>query len=369
MSMLRLDEPSRLGDIFPVNWISVGDEAAQATSILPMEYWNAPPQTGFLGVFLSENEHDGLDWENDFAASLYIDGSFRSGLGDYISAQKAFNPYKDSVQSVLSGAKLNTVFSCLGRAFPSGITPSMARASKEEGAVTIGVMSIPHRDEGRKHFLQSRYAVDETRSNVDALCLMPLDVIYQHLSSTGILENLGNSVNLLFTRVMRGIVDLASRPGFRSPDIEEIVSFFRGAGDVLIGYSEIAREPGGTFNAIRRAMEHPIDSMRRFEGAEQILVSICPGEAGIEPDAYFKIGHFCREFLGHDTDVIIGNFKSNISGENPWIAIYGRHIHERRQDGFDFPVSDPPPEKAPPGLPAYYRTFFSRSQKAMNHEF
>lgn len=360
MTKLLMDDTEVTSAVHPVNWISIGDDAFQATSCLPKEYWEHGKKAGFLGVDRAENGYEGLDFLPGGNAALYLPVPTRSY--DTIFAENALFQYTNQLTDLLEGTRLNALLSFLGKSFPSGVTPGLARLSQQQGAVTVAVVSLPHPDEGRKHVLQSEFALKETQSNVDATCSLSLESMCDDQSPGLSVTELEFRIYSLFNRAMRGIVDLTTFPGFRAPQIDDVVSFFRGAGEILYGYSSIKPGAKGALDAITHALRNPYDDRRSFEGADEVLVSVCLGSEGLDQNCYRSIGRYCRNLLGSSTEVRVGCFQSVLTSEEPWVAVYGRGAREVRLSGFEYPLSQPPhPAKAPARLPAYYRKFYGQS--------
>ncbi|MBN1354715.1 hypothetical protein JXA40_00430 [bacterium] len=354
---LMFDESTR-GEVgFPVNWIPVGRDAQEGTSSLSMDYWRLSDKTGYVNVDVAPSiECAGMDWLDNGGIGIQI----APGVSDLVRIRHSLAPYVDSLHDIFDGAKLNAVHSFLGKTFPSGITPAIVQESMNKGAVTIAVLSVPYKAEGRKNLEQSRYALSEIRHIADATCIIPLDRLTEYLSGSVTLSMMKKTVHNVFNRCVRGILDLACYPGFYAPDSDEIVDFFKSAENVLFGYTNLIGNRERSIDAIRFALNHPMDPIRKFGEAEQILVSICEGTPNIDSDFYLSIKDICQNFLGAGIDIIVGSFESNLPKEEPWMAIYGRGIGEKRNDGFDFPEFRLDPEKAPPKLPAYYRKHYGQ---------
>jgi|GEM_PF-3644199 len=360
MTKLFMDETEVVSAVHPVNWISVGDDAFQATTCLPKEYWDQADKAGFLGIDRAESGYEGLDVLPGGNAALYLPVPSRNY--DTILAENALSQYINQLTDLLEGTRLNALLAFLGKSFPSGITPSLARLSQQQGAVTVAVVSLPHPDEGRKHVLQSEFALKETQSNVDATCTLSLETMCDDQPQGISMTELENRIYILFNRAMRGIVDLTTFPGFRAPLVDDVVGFFRGAGEILYGHSTIKQGSKGTLEAITHALRNPYDDRRSFEGADEVLVSVCLGSEELEQTCYRSIGRYCRNLLGNSTEVRVGCFRSVLATEEPWIAVYGRGAREVRLSGFEYPLSQPPhPAKSPARLPAYYRKFYGQS--------
>jgi hypothetical protein len=356
-SMLMFDESPGDESTYPVNWIPVGKDAWETASSLSMDYWKSADKTGYVGVELAQTaDCAGMDWLPNGGVGLQI----APGMRDIVNLKHSLAPYVDSIHDVLEGAKINAIHSFLGKTFPSGITPAMVQESMNRGAVTVAVVSTPFGYEGRKHAEQSRYALNEIKEIADATCIIPLDNLAEYLKHCANLSMMKKSVYSVFNRCIRGILDLACYPGFYAPDGDEIVEFFKSAANVLFGYTPLVGDRETNADAIRFALQHPMDPILKFDEAEQLLVSVCEGEPNINPDFYKDIGTIVKTFLGTDVDVVVGSFESNFPMEEPWMGIYGRGIGEKRNDGFDFPEFRLEEEKAPPRLPAYYRRHYGQ---------
>ena len=356
--MLMIDENTNLGSNYPINIITVGSEAERSLELLPADYWKNTQDTGYIGVNLTKSGSmdGGIDILPHGGASLNI----ARQVNDVISAQNAVAPYVQTVNELLENTRLNLVLSFLGDAFPSGVSPAIAAASTNQGAITVAVMALPRKSEGRKHHLYAQYTQNELKSAVDAKCFIPLDILCDYLAPHVMVTMLEESVQQVFSRAVRGIVDLASCPGFRSPSKDEIEDFFRFAGKILFSYTPLNGSLENNVTSIRKALKNPIDLSRRFEDAEEVLVSVCLGNGKIDMDLFLNLDNICQEVLGRDINILVGNFKSKVHHEEPWISFYGRGIRDKANDGFDFVEHRKESESTAPALPAYYRKFFGR---------
>ncbi|MBN1552972.1 hypothetical protein JW979_15970 [bacterium] len=356
--MLMMEEANQVRSDYEVNWLAVGNEAVKASSAFSTEYWGNVPRTGFLGVArASQPDEDGFNWLANGYASLQLVPE----ASDVVNTSRALIPYKDSVHEVLINTKLNAVMAFLGDSFPSGVAPGIVQASMDAGAVTIAVVSQPREDEGRKHFTHAKYAFNEIKPSADAMCVLPLDMLCRYLSSSVVISMIEKAIYTVFANAVRGILDLSEYGGFGSPNKEEIIQFFKLADNVLFGYAKLDGDAKHNAEAIRTALKNPFDRVRKFDEAEQILVSVCMGTQNIDMDFYLEIGRICKSVLGSSADVIVGSFESKLAIEDPWVAIYGRGLKDRRNDGFDYPDARIDPEKAAPKLPAYYRQHFKQT--------
>lgn len=354
----------------PYNVFILGSDANHMKQMLPVEYWDDRDGVGSVTVLPSFDGESGIVVEDELTASVYVD----SGCGcgdpqDLVSVKNTMGVYRDSLQEMVQGSLINMICATLGDSFPSGVAPVVSQASAQTGAVTVGLLVLPHPDEGFKFMHHSKWSLEYTRPNLDSLIMLPMENIYNLLAGSTMTQNMGEKITQLMTRIMRGVMDIMTTPGFReNRRQEDIAGFFRGAGEILVSCQEIEYGPNGPYEAIHRCIKEPFHTLRRFEGAQKVLVSVCCGEAGLPMEEYLRIGQFCRNELGSETDVVVAPFPTWQRGEKPFVVVYGRDLIEKRRDGFDYPVAEMPPEKAPPRLPAYYRKYYGASRSVLSHD-
>ncbi|MBN1296810.1 hypothetical protein JXA80_08505 [bacterium] len=352
------------------NVFVIGMDAYHVQSSLTSAYWSSRKALGLISVLPAQDGEDGIEVTGANSAVIHVQ-SVTGGHEphDLVSVRNSMKQYRDAVQEMVQGAQVNILCATLGDSFSSGITPVVSQVSAQSGAVTVGLLALPHPDDGHKYMHHSKWALEYTRPNLDALIMLPMEIIYNVFSGSTMTQNMGERISEMISQVLRGITDAMIMPGFRTcsrPD--DIAGFFRGAGEILVGCQAIEYGPNGPCDAIHRCIHHPFHALRRFEGAQKVLVSVCCGEAGLPMEEYLRIGQFCRNELGNETDVLVGPFPSDRRGEKPFVVVFGRDLIEKRRDGFDYPVAELPPEKAPPRLPAYYRKYYGASRSVMGHD-
>lgn len=354
----------------PFNVFIVGSDAYHVQAGLSSAYWDARKSLGLITLLPSYNGEDGIEVQSENAATVHVRGSEGEGdPRDLVSVRNSMNQYRDVLQEMVQGAHVNIICATLGDSFASGVTPVISQLSAQTGAVTIGLLALPHPDEGVKFVHHSKWSLEYTRPSLDALIMLPMDIIYNVFSGSTMTHTMGERITQMMSRVLRGICDIMVLPGFKScPRPEDVAGFFRGAGEILVSCQEVDYVPNGPYDAIHRCIQHPFHALRRYEGAQKVLVSVCCGEAGLPMEEYLRIGQYCRHELGNETDVVVGPFSSDRRGEKAFVVVYGRDIIEKRRDGFDYPVAELPPEKAPPRLPAYYRKYYGTARSVLSHD-
>lgn len=357
-------------DTFRHNVFLISDSMCTIFQNLPSSVWNSRSGIGVFSLVEGYHDSSGISILSENQVKIAVSARSNSdGPRDLIEVKNALSHYLETLQDMIYSAEVNIIVSSLGDAFSAGVTPEIAQLSSRTGAVTIGVLTLPHPDEGNKYLQHSRFALEYTRSHLDAMIILPMESIYKVVAPSTMTQHIGEKISLMISRIARGVVDGMKSSGFH--DIrrsDDIAAFFHGAGELLISYQEIDHVPNGPYHAIHRCLQEPFHALRRFEGAQKLFVSVCYGESGLPVEEYLRIGQFCRNELGHETDILVRPFSSSVRGETPFIVVFGRDIIERRSDGFDFPYAEVPPEKAPSRLPAYYRKYYGTKRRAISHD-
>lgn len=352
------------------NIFIIGDMMSAIFLDRGFSYWDASSGIGVFTLNTGSLEESGLSILNENHIEIRLStGSEEDGSRDLISIKNALKRYHESLLEMTYHSRVNIIIAALGESLSAGITPEIAVISGQSRAITIGILVLPHPDDGNRAIQFSRFALENIRPHLDAMILLPMENLFSILASSTTTSHIGEKISTMISRITRGVVDGMNSSGFHDVQrYEDLLSFFNGAGELLISYREIERTPNGTFDAIDRCIHEPFHELRRFEGAQKVFISVCNGEAGLPMEDYLRIGQFCRNNLGNTTNTIIKPFHSTIRGEAPFLVVFGRDITERRSDGFDFPYAEIPEQKAPSRLPAYYRKYYGVKRRAISHD-
>lgn len=361
--------PSSQG-AYQQNIFVVGDMMGAIFPSKRSSYWDVRSGIGVFTLNLSSVEESGLSILNENTIEILIStGSEEESIRDLITIKNALKNYHETLLEMIYHSRVNIIMASLGEVFSAAVTPEIAEISSQSRAITIGILVLPHPDDGNRALQHSRFALENIKPHLDAMILLPMENLYNRMASSTTTNHIGQKIATMISRIARGVVDGMNSSGFHDvQQYEDLLSFFNGAGELLISYKEIELTPNGTFDAIDRCIHEPFHPLRRFEGAQKIYISVCNGEAGLLMEDYLRIGQFCRNNLGNATNTIIKPFQSTIRGEAPFIVVFGRDITERRSDGFDYPYAEIPEQKAPSMLPAYYRKYYGAKRRAISHD-
>ena len=155
--------------------------------------------------------------------------------GDPTVGRRAAEEDADRIARAVSGADLVFVTAGLGGGTGSGAAPLVAAKAKEQGALTIAVVTKPFDFEGTKR----RQIADEAAANlltqVDALITVPNDRVSEVVREDASALDAFRSVNDVLLQAVQGIVDLLTAPGLINLDFADVRTIMHDAGPALVG--------------------------------------------------------------------------------------------------------------------------------------
>ena len=288
-------------------------------------------ETGLRGVeFIAINTDAQQLIMSDADVKLDIGRKLTRGLGagaaPEIGRQAALD-HSDEIEEMLRGADMVFVTAGEGGGTGTGGAPIVAKIAKELGALTVGVVTKPFTFEGKRRTSQAEEGIENLRSEVDTLIVIPNDRLLA-ISDRSIsqLEAFKSADQVLLSGV-QGITDLITTPGLINLDFADVKSVMEGAGSALMGIGSARGE-----NRATRAAELAISSPlleASIDGAHGVLLSIAGGsDIGLfelqeaaelvaqsaHPDANIIFGTVIDDALGDEVriTVIAAGFEGGI---------------------------------------------------------
>ncbi|HLO36127.1 MAG TPA: cell division protein FtsZ, partial [Candidatus Deferrimicrobium sp.] len=254
-------------------------------------------------------------------------GGLGSG-GDPEIGRRAAEEDADWIAREIAGADLVFVTAGLGGGTGSGAAPIVAASARDQGALTIAVVTRPFGFEGSQRARVADAAVAELAGNVDALIVVPNDRVGDVLTEDVSLIDAFAAVDDVLLHTVRGIIDLISAPGLINLDFADVRSVMKDAGPALVGLGRGSGERRAT-DAARQAIASPLLEAS-IEGARGILFNIS-GPADLRMREVQAAADEIREHADGDANVIFGASFSESPGEDVLVTLIATGLkgHER----------------------------------------
>lgn len=228
------------------------------------------------------------------------------GLGAGMNPEvgkRAAEETKAEIQDVIKGADLVFIACGMGGGTGTGAAPIVARASKEQGILTVAVVTRPFMFEGANRQRLAESGIKELEKEVDAIVIIPNDRLLAISDKETTFKDAFAMCDEVLRQAVEGITDLITTPGIINVDFADIRAIMFDAGSALMGIGRASGENRAEEAALR-AINSPLLEIS-INGAKGVLFSIAGSEdLGIqEVQTAAKI---ITESIDPDAKVIFG---------------------------------------------------------------
>ncbi|NLK00639.1 MAG: cell division protein FtsZ [Clostridia bacterium] len=209
---------------------------------------------------------------------LQIGTKLTKGLGagaDPEIGKKAAEESKDEIHQHLEGADMVFVTAGMGGGTGTGAAPLVAEIAKELGALTVGVVTRPFTFEGRKRAEQADDGINELKSKVDTLIVIPNDRLLQVVDKQTSITEAFRVADDVLRQGVQGISDLIAVPGLINLDFADVKTIMADTGSALMGIGRASGEKRAV-EAANMAISSPLLETS-IEGAKGVLLNITGG--------------------------------------------------------------------------------------------
>ena len=212
---------------------------------------------------------------SDADIKISLNDASSRGLGagaDPEKGAKAAQDHQSDIEEALKGADMVFVTCGEGGGTGTGASPIVARAAKQQGALTIAVVTKPFSFEGPRREASAKLGIENLRKEVDAIIVIPNDRLLELSDkSIGIVDAFKTADTALLAGV-QGITDLITMNSYIHVDFSDVTTILRGAGTALFGIGSARGEDRAT-QAAEIAISSPLLE-ESIEGAQGALVNI-----------------------------------------------------------------------------------------------
>ena len=200
----------------------------------------------------------------------------KEGLGAGNKPEKARQAAEESINDIKSmlsdGTKMTFITAGMGGGTGTGAAPVIARVSKELDILTVGIVTIPFRFEGKKKINQALDGVDEMAKHVDALLVINNERLRKIYPGLTVLDAFGKADDTLSVAA-KSIAEIITNHGLINLDFNDVKTVLKDGGVAIMstGYGE---GDGRVKLAIQDALNSPLLNDNDIFNSKKILLSI-----------------------------------------------------------------------------------------------
>jgi cell division protein FtsZ len=184
-----------------------------------------------------------------------------------------------TLKSACDGASVVLIIAGLGGGAGSGISPVLARAAKEAGALVLAFVTLPFVCEGNRRQQQAQQSLEQLKSFADGVICLPNQKTFKLIDdNTSVLETFHITGGLLIEGV-RGVWRLLTRPGLIQIHFDDLCALVRDRhSESSFAFVE-ATGAGRSREVVEKLIAHPLlDEGRALAEADAVLVSLMGGK-------------------------------------------------------------------------------------------
>lgn len=238
---------------------------------------------------------------------LQLGEEVTQGLGagaDPAVGARAAEESRAHIAQAISGANILFIAVGMGGGTGTGAAPIVAQLAKEQGILTVAVVTRPFSFEGRRRAQVASAGIEALSKHVDSLITIPNDKLLSVLGKSISLLDAFKAANDVLQGAVQGIADLITRPGLINVDFADVRTVMSEMGMAMMG-SGSASGKDRAREAAQAAISSPLLEDINLSGARGVLVNISGG-FDMSIGEFEIVGDVIRSFTSEDAIVVLG---------------------------------------------------------------
>ena len=184
---------------------------------------------------------------------------------------------RHAIGEALQGAHMVFITAGMGGGTGTGGAAIAAQIAREQGALTVGVVTKPFAFEGKRRRRHAEEGIERLKDSVDTLITIPNQRLLQVASPDLSMIDAFRMADNVLVNAVKGISDIINIPGTVNVDFADVKTVMSSMGMALMGIGE-ANGDNRAQEAARKAIQSPLLEDVDIEGATGILINITAGE-------------------------------------------------------------------------------------------
>ena len=219
----------------------------------------------------------------------------------------------EDVERALDGAHMCFIAAGMGGGTGTGAAPVIAKAARDRGILTVGVVTKPFSFEGSRRQKAAEAGIAELQKHVDTLIVIPNQNLFLIANPSTTFKEAFQMADEVLQQGVRGITDLMVMPGLINLDFADVRSVMGEMGKAMMGTGEASGE-NRAIEAAEKAIANPLLDGVSMKGAKGVIVSIVGGEDMRLMEVDEAASHI-KELVDPDANIIWGSaFNNELEG-------------------------------------------------------
>jgi cell division protein FtsZ len=236
-----------------------------------------------------------------------------------VGKHAAHENIEDVKKAIGEKTKMVFITAGMGGGTGTGAGPVIAKACRDLDLLTVGIVTLPFRNEGRRRILQAIEGIQEMEAHVDSLLVINNERIREMYGDFRISEAFSKADDILATAA-KGIAEIITVHGYINVDFADVETVMRQSGVAIMG-SAVATGENRAIDAVQEALNSPLLNNNNINGARNILLNVTSGVNEITMDEIGQITDYVQSRAGYDADLIWGNGADETLGDEIRVTV------------------------------------------------
>src|SRR5919206_2224095 len=256
----------------------------------------------------------------------------------------------DEIIQSLEGAHMCFIAAGMGGGTGTGAAPVIAKAARDKGILTVGVVTKPFSFEGARRTRSADAGINELQQHVDTLIVIPNQNLFRIANPNTTFKEAFQMADEVLQQGVRGITDLMVMPGLINLDFADVRSVMGEMGKAMMGTGEASGD-NRAIEAAEQAIANPLLDGVSMKGARGVIISITGGEDMRLMEVDEAASHI-KDLVDPDANIIWGSaFNNDLQGKiRVSVVATGIDVDSAQQPApgkvFTFPATRAPVAKA-----------------------
>jgi len=301
VNTLDFDMPKHRSSVIKV--IGVGGGGSNAVNYMKSQ--------GIRGVdfIICNTDVQALEYssvENKVQLGVNLTEGLGAGANPEVGEKAAIESYS-SIQSILgTTTKMVFITAGMGGGTGTGAAPIIAKAAREMGVLTIGIVTVPFHFEGGLRLRQAETGIEKLKEHVDSLIVINNNKLREVYGNLGFKTGFNKADEVLATAA-KGIAEVITHHYNVNIDLRDAKTVLKDSGTAIMGSSK-ASGSQRAIKSVQGALDSPLLNDNHIQGARYVLLLIVSGnrEHEITFDEIGEINDYIQSQAGKQVDIIMG---------------------------------------------------------------
>ena len=215
--------------------------------------------------------------------------------------EKAAEESMDELSSAVKGADMVFVTCGMGGGTGTGAAPVVAKIAKEQGILTVGVVTKPFKFEAKQRMVNALSGIDRLKESVDTLIVIPNDKLLEIVDRRTTMPDALKKADEVLQQAVQGITDLINLPALINLDFADVSTVMKDKGMAHIGIGN-AKGDDKAIEAVKLAVASPLLETT-INGATHVIINISGDISLMDAN---DAASYVQDLAGDNANIIFG---------------------------------------------------------------